>query len=310
MAQLDLRAEEPSLTGADDSQCVTTVAAQGKFLTCNVPLDPQQQLASWELQPGPLDTPPYKLSTAWLFEWERIWFFQFWNAVFLGLVIGMKPEVSKMWHLYCLICIRVGRSGCWVAPAAFFNLWALPKPSVPFAIVHHMWSVSWAPLGFRRLCFSVVWRSSVRKKEKRELYWSQTKTPACYCSHEEGNWSLIAPDNQKLPVQPEAFICALWSVQREGALGGTILFLGVAQIVLGDAWHVGAHTAGLQELVSPPWDERLSKKHCEDHGFWKRPSCFSKYHQCIAGRSVAMPLQALAQQCVRSGSSHTESGVM
>lgn len=95
---------------------------------------------------------------AWLLEWEKIWLFCFWNAKFLGLVSGMKPEVGKMWHLlHFLGCKPVSRSGCWVASAAFFNLGASSKPSVSFTIVHHMCPVTWAPLGARRPYFSLPW---------------------------------------------------------------------------------------------------------------------------------------------------------
>lgn len=136
------------------SQCVTTVAVQGggfSFVALLWSDSTSERAGDSSLS----HTPPYKVFMAGLPKWGRIRLVWFWNVKFLGLDTGMKLEVGKTWHLlHCTDCKLVSRSGCWVAPAAFFNLWASSQPSVYFSVVHHMCPVSWAPLGARRLCQS------------------------------------------------------------------------------------------------------------------------------------------------------------
>lgn len=171
----------------------------------------------------------------WLLEWERISLFCSWNAKFLGLVVGMKPEGGKMRHLlHCLVCKPVSRSGCWVAPTAFFNLWASSKPSVSFAFVHHMHPVSWTPLGARRLClFPPQWFEGAPSTKRRRGNFNGPKAKLLLATvvMKGGNHlSRLLTSKSYLSSHP----CPVVSAKR-GALWGTISFLGMVQIVLRDA---------------------------------------------------------------------------
>ena len=213
----------------------------------------------------------------------------------------MKLEVGKMWHhLHCFLCKPVSRLGFSVAPAAFFNLWTSSQASVSFTFVHHMWPVNWAPL------LSPPWsfEGALSTKRRRENF-SGTKAKLLLgvVVLKGGNSSLLGLEIQKLLAQPKAVVCALWSVQREGHCEAPSHSLAWHELSweTPDTFHRGwwepTQPVCASYRRSPLWDECFSKSHYEDRAFGERTSCLCPYHRCVAGRSVAVPLQALALRC-------------